>query len=74
VSFLTRRRPSSLAASAFEYLVPFTATGWAPILCDRAERFLSCVGIATMPRVAVLDLRQERTPWQCGECCAPARA
>ena len=34
VSFLTRRRPSSLACSAaFECLLDFTATGSPPILC-----------------------------------------
>ena len=42
VTFLTRRRPSSLAVSAaFECLVGFTATGLPSNLCHRAEPLLA---------------------------------
>jgi hypothetical protein len=49
VIFLTRRRPSSRARAALEYLVRVTASGSPVILCGGTDALLRSVRIAIAP-------------------------
>ncbi len=49
VIFLTRRRPSSRAMAALEYLVRVTTSGSPVILCDMTDALLRNVRILTPP-------------------------
>lgn len=49
VIFLTRRRPSSRARAALEYLVRVTASGSPVILCGGTDALLHSVRIAIAP-------------------------
>lgn len=55
VIFLTRRRPSSLAAAALAYWVRVTAPGSPVILCDETDVLLHDVRIVMAPRCQVLS-------------------